>query len=547
MTTAIYQRFPVLVLALLLTPAICRADSASADAGVPITDLNNAAHYLAGMAAPHPDADSAKYFESSAWRSHKTLMQKEWTRYEKSRLDPMSVWAAAETVPHTRKAGVVRYMFSGPDILHARRMFPEASTYIMCGLEPPGPAPDLDRLDGYSAASALAQIRKALEDSLRLSFFITKDMQRELPNARFAGTFPIITLYLARLGLPVRAYEYLDLKDDGSLVSLGSSSKGATGFRIEAGRSAKDKIDVYYFRVDLGNDGVAKSGFLEFLEKLPPGGAYLKAASYIPHSSYFSKITNHLLARTRVLVQDDSGVPLRHFKGDTWELTHYGTYTRPISLFSNNYQANLRQAYRGDGVKPLNFGTGYKYRLNESNLMLAVRKDGPATPKSPVKPVIVAAAAAAAKAMPAKVEQNDAPKQKATASAKSQDSPKTKSKVKPASDSPPSRASGPVTVTVTLRKAPSMAEAQKKSGNVLGIFEYEVVDVQRGDYSAKTIRVAHGVIWSGRQTRAATRQPGTTVSLALVPLTTYPRLVELPQVGGGSKQDDGTIFIPALD
>ena len=33
------------------------------------------------------------------------------------------------------------YMFSGPDFLYANAFFPNASTYILCGIEPVGPVP----------------------------------------------------------------------------------------------------------------------------------------------------------------------------------------------------------------------------------------------------------------------------------------------------------------------------------------------------------------------------------------------------------------------
>lgn len=37
----------------------------------------------------------------------------------------------------------MRYMFSGPDFLYATSFFPNASTYVLAGLEPVGEIPDL--------------------------------------------------------------------------------------------------------------------------------------------------------------------------------------------------------------------------------------------------------------------------------------------------------------------------------------------------------------------------------------------------------------------
>ncbi len=78
-------------------------------------------------------------------------------------------------------------------------------------------------------------------------------------------------------------------------------------------------------------------------------------------------------------MQDDSGIPLRHFDAETWYGFYYGVYTGPIDLFPNCFQNDLAAVYAG-GALPLPFGTGYKWRRGESNLMRFVRKDLPALP-----------------------------------------------------------------------------------------------------------------------------------------------------------------------
>ena len=41
------------------------------------------------------------------------------------------------------------YMFSGPDFLYATSFFPNASTYVLAGLEPVGAVSDLTRLQPF--------------------------------------------------------------------------------------------------------------------------------------------------------------------------------------------------------------------------------------------------------------------------------------------------------------------------------------------------------------------------------------------------------------
>jgi hypothetical protein len=53
----------------------------------------------------------------------------------------------------------------------------------------------------------------------------------------------------------------------------------------------------------------------------------------------------------------------------------FGAYDQPIALFKTGLQDDLKSAYDArSGVEPLDFSIGYKWRQNESNLLLAVRK-----------------------------------------------------------------------------------------------------------------------------------------------------------------------------
>ncbi len=85
------------------------------------------------------------------------------------------------------------------------------------------------------------------------------------------------------------------------------------------------------------------------------------------------------MAKSSYLLQDDSGMPVKYFDRSQWNLKFYGSYTAPIDLFSGDYQPDLREIYQNDkNIKPLNFGIGYKFGVNESNLMLAASKNNPA-------------------------------------------------------------------------------------------------------------------------------------------------------------------------
>ena len=109
---------------------------------------------------------------------------------------------------------------------------------------------------------------------------------------------------------------------------------------------------------------------MKYLESIPKGKSYVKAASYLMHKSYFSEIRNHLLSNSTTIIQDDSGIPMRHFNQSSWQMKYFGTYTKPIELFQDPYQPNLRKIYKQESQK-LPFGTGYRWRKGQSNLIVA--------------------------------------------------------------------------------------------------------------------------------------------------------------------------------
>ena len=50
----------------------------------------------------------------------------------------------------------------------------------------------------------------------------------------------------------------------------------------------------------------------------------------------------------------------------------------PLGIFPNTYQPKLQELFRRPAT-PIDFGYGYRWRRNESNLLLAVRTDAAVT------------------------------------------------------------------------------------------------------------------------------------------------------------------------
>ncbi len=338
-----------------------------------LAEINDAAAFLAGEELPHrPDHPLV---QTDAWQSHASQFGSDFADHRERVLFPMSEWSATELAPASPPGATVRYLFSGPDILHAFHLFPAAGAFILCGLEPVGQAPDISALHQGNVARALGEVRKALNLILQISFFRTQDMKEDLQFTTFQGTTPLMMVFLAKSGQYVKELEFFQLQKDGTLVGQGLESKDANGVRmVFSPRRLDQPKTLYYFSSDLSNGGFDLNGFGAWIAGQPTGSAYLKAASYLMHNDWFSKVRDHLLGHSHQIVQDDSGIPFRRFDPEVWDATLYGVYTGPLDLFKDSYQRDLVAAYR-QSSRPLPFGTGYKWRKGESNLMRFVHKE----------------------------------------------------------------------------------------------------------------------------------------------------------------------------
>ena len=101
--------------------------------------FNDTARFLAGL-PPAEDSPLERITRDPAWQAHAASFNNSWRQLEGQRLSKIRVWSAANIKD---RAGMpMYYMFSGPDFLYANAFYPNASTYILSGLEPVGPLPD---------------------------------------------------------------------------------------------------------------------------------------------------------------------------------------------------------------------------------------------------------------------------------------------------------------------------------------------------------------------------------------------------------------------
>lgn len=350
---------------------------------------NDVAKILAGMEI-EKNSKLAPVAETKEFERHRQYFETAWPRVEEELLSPMKQWVGEE-LTDVQDESPVFYPFSGPDFLNIFHLYSDGPEYYMFGLEKPGTAPDLANIPEAQMPGYLAGVRRALASILQYSFFQTIHMEQDLTRSDL-GAAPVLMTFVARTGNRVLNAYNVYIGEDGDwhegtpsrqeLVDqekeLGHIPRSIPGIRILFQRPDHRQIQaVTFFSLDASNDGLDKNDLIiKFLKKKGPFRTFLKAASYLMYHPAFSRIQHFILQESNFILQDDSGMPLTAFSQDYWDLRFYGSYTRPIPLFGNRYQSDLRTIYvDGTRVRPLPFGIGYKWRKGESNLMAARRKE----------------------------------------------------------------------------------------------------------------------------------------------------------------------------
>jgi hypothetical protein len=336
-----------------------------------VSSHDDTARFLAGL-APAASSPLTALSADSDWQRHAQLFDKAWVKLDQNQLSKIRSWSSANIKD---PQPVLYYMFSGPDFLYADAFFPNANTFVFSGLEPVGRVPELTDMKAGALDQELRELQTSLNSVFDYSFFITKKMRTQLATGRLTGTLPVLYVFLARAGKTITSVDFVNLSSDGS-VSTGADEAAAKGVKISFKAEDGRNQTLYYFSTDLSDTGVEKSGFLAFCASLGNGSSFVKSASYLMHIDAFSKVRSFLIDHSANILQDDSGIPVKHFDAVSWQLKPYGNYLPPIDLFPGTYQSKLKDVFQMGPKSALDFGIGYRWRARESNLLLA-RKGSP--------------------------------------------------------------------------------------------------------------------------------------------------------------------------
>ena len=337
-------------------------------------DLNDIALLIAGIEV---DSNSKNYqfTQSNNWKKYSTMLEKTWSKIQENRLKKMQEWQMQQLPDSITQKRVGLYPFSGPDFLTFYTFFGNAPSYYMFGLEPLGNVPNLKHMSEDSISLYYEGMEDATEDLLNLTFFRTKWMKTELKKN---GIIPIILYFLARTDNEIYAVDKCKIDSSGNLsVNPADSIYNVAHIQFLDSKTKKIK-NIYYLSADLSNHAMNNSPEIKkYLERIPDGNSYLKAASYLCHHAFMSDIRTLIVKKSKLILQEDSGIPYRFFPKESWKIKLFGKYVNPYKIFTDKIyvQENLRSDFKiPEMANPLPFRLGYHSGSRSDNLILAIQK-----------------------------------------------------------------------------------------------------------------------------------------------------------------------------
>ncbi len=304
-------------------------------------------------------------------------------RIEGNRLMPLMEWNKANLERNkTSDSSFAFYPFSGGDFIHLNWLYPNATEYLLVAREDVGSVPNLLDQNTDSVLSYLQDVDFVLRDIYSKSYFITKNMSTDTKvDTKVNGMLPLILWAVSRTNHEVLSLNYKNIDANGVAIDADITKGKPSAVVISVRHKVTRKIKrITYLSCDISDKGFkSKPNNFAFLSNTIPANcnSFVKSASYLLHYDSFKQIRDFILNKSKFLVQDDTGIPYKHFNSETWTAELFGTYVLPVKDFSENlFQNDLLGAYKSDMYKgPLKFSLGYHWGgQNRQNQMVFIKK-----------------------------------------------------------------------------------------------------------------------------------------------------------------------------
>lgn len=336
-------------------------------------EMDEMARFIAAQPLPQ-NSRLAKLIATPAYTEYSKNINNAWEQYNKKHLTPITEWQTNET---GKDCGPnIFYPFSGPDIVHASTLFPEARSFHLFALESPGdfPMPVSDK--PAEEINDLNKILSVVGPVLQRPFWRTNDMKVQIGSSKYIGITSVTLFFLSRMNFKILDAYPVTVNANGDLVKMDiSKGPSSNGVAIFYKKQTDDQVRaLLFFQGDISDSGILKTpGLKKYIRGLSNYSTMLKSASYLLHLSAFDDTRNSILGKSKCILTDSSGVPFHYLNNGNWNLKIYGEYKGPVALFKLRMQPDLVEASRNNPIK-MPFDYGYVFGHGKSHLILARRK-----------------------------------------------------------------------------------------------------------------------------------------------------------------------------
>jgi hypothetical protein len=326
-------------------------------------------------AKPLPEGSSyLAISKTKEYQAYYEQINSAWVNFETKHLNLVDAWIKEHPTKHCGEN--LFYPFSGPDILHALKFFPESQTIHMFALERLGGLPVPDVTQPVKEAKKLFSLIDAIKSSLDYHYFITSYMSGQVGENEYSGVVGIMLFALARLDMQVLDVYPVQITQEGKLEKIPNSDfhkamMVAIFFKKPGDQKARA---VVYFRGDASDTGLAKNPNLQtYLRGLKGYSTLLKAASYLMYDKTFDDMRSQILGQSKCILTESSGIPFQYINDGRWNVKYFGVYNGPLVYFKNRFDPYLFKIMK-DKSEPLPFDYGYRRGQGMSHIIFAERK-----------------------------------------------------------------------------------------------------------------------------------------------------------------------------
>jgi len=316
------------------------------------------------------------------YKKHSEDMNQLWNTIEKENYGPIRKWETANLKEKSKKIREVFYPFSGADFVNLYGFYPNAKKYIMVALEKPGKISDPLNLNSGQVKQSLQSLRILISEISRRNYFQRRIMKQEFKNPHFSGVLPALIIFMTRIGLEVEEISDIILNDEGKVIPRPTkvTAKNPEGVKISFyDPKSNESKELVYLSIMLNENSHSQtSAEGKFFQKMEDFGVLMKSAEYLFPRINLNGMRDLILQNSKIVIQDDSGIPFSFFSEAEWNAQLFGKYQKPALLTGvpvQSVQSTLKEKYFRESI-PLDFSFGYGVLRGkfESNLMLLIKK-----------------------------------------------------------------------------------------------------------------------------------------------------------------------------